>query len=230
MSAIKSFAFWGRNNSLDIDEKIFELITYPKFEQELPEFLTLDDMKKLIGFIDDTKNPKDIRDGTIIITLYQTGIRISELINLKCYNINFDTGYIKVLGKGNKERITFVNNVGLKYLIKYNNIRNTFLLKCCNTEKVKNVFFLSNKGNILTPKVIWQKIKRIGILAGLDKKLYPHLFRHTFATHLLNEGANIRDVQEMLGHESINTTQIYTHTSKKQLKDIYLKYHPHAEL
>ena len=201
-----------------------ELIESPKIGLKLPETLSLLEIDKLISAIDLTKLHGE-RNRAILETLYSCGLRVSELINLKLSNINFKKGYLKIIGKGNKERLCPIAGKTLKYLIIYINE-----VRCHQniSEGYEDYVFLNNRGSRLTRVMIFIIIRKLTELIGLNKKISPHTFRHSFATHLIEGGADLRAVQEMLGHESITTTEIYTHLDKEYLRSNIIQFHPRS--
>jgi integrase/recombinase XerD len=191
-----------------------------KRERQLPFVLSVSQINSLLENIDTTKQI-NLRDRALLETLYATGIRVSEIVDLKIENIDMQVGYIRVLGKGHKERIIPIGKHAKKWLKKYlENIR--FNL---NKGAGENYVFLNKSGRQLSRQSIWKMIKKYGKINAISK-ISPHTFRHSFATHLLEGGADLRSVQEMLGHVDISTTQIYTQLNRKILKEIHKKYHP----
>ncbi len=201
-----------------------DLIESPKIGLKLPDTLTLTEIDRLIKSIDLSSSQGE-RNRAIIETLYSCGLRVSELINLKLSNIYFKENYIKVIGKGNKERLAPIGGKALKYLYIYiNEIRNHQKIKKGN----ENFVFLNNRGSKITRVMIFLIIQKITNNIGLKKKVSPHTFRHSFATHLIEGGADLRAVQEMLGHQSITTTEIYTHLDKDYLRSNIIQFHPRS--
>ena len=201
-----------------------ELIESPKIGLKLPDTLSLIEIDKLIEAVD-LSSPQGERNRSIIETLYSCGLRVSELINLQLSNINFKEGYIKVIGKGDKERLAPIGGRALKYLTIYiNEVRNHQNIK----KGHEDIVFLNNRGAKITRVMIFLIIQKLKEVIGLKKKISPHTFRHSFATHLIEGGANLRAVQEMLGHESINTTEIYTHLDKDYLRSNIIQFHPRS--
>jgi integrase/recombinase XerD len=199
-----------------------ELIESPKIGLKLPDTLSLIEIDKLIAAID-LSNKQGERNRAIIETLYSCGLRVSELTNLKLSNIYFNEGYIKVIGKGDKERLAPIGGKALKYLQIYiNEVRNHQTIK----KGQEDFVFLNNRGAGLTRVMIFLIIQKLAEKIGLKKKISPHTFRHSFATHLIEGGADLRAVQEMLGHESITTTEIYTHLDKDYLRSNIIQFHP----
>ena len=201
-----------------------ELIESPKIGIKLPDTLSVSEIDDLISAID-LSHPQGERNRAILEVLYSCGLRVSELTNLKLSNIRFKEGYVKVVGKGNKERFAPIGSSAIKYLNIYlNEIRNHQNIK----KGSKDIIFLNRRGNKLTRVMIFTIIKQLAEKIGLKKKISPHTFRHSFATHLIEGGADLRAIQEMLGHESITTTEIYTHLDKEFLRDAIMTFHPRA--
>jgi len=202
------------------------LIESPKIGQKLPEVLSTAEIDKLITCIDLT-HPQGERNRAIIETLYACGLRVSELTNLKLSDLFFDEGFIKVHGKGQKDRFIPINSNAIKYINLYkNHIRNQQEPQAGETD----ILFLNRRGKRLTRAMIFTIIKNLAKETNLQKTISPHTFRHSFATHLLENGADLRAIQQMLGHESIITTEIYTHLDKTHLKNVIDNFHPMAQL
>ncbi|MBT5273847.1 MAG: site-specific tyrosine recombinase XerD [Flavobacteriales bacterium] len=201
-----------------------ELIESPKVGFKLPDTLSLIEIDKLISAVD-LSNKQGERNRAILETLYSCGLRVSELTNLKLSNIYFNEGYLKVIGKGDKERLAPIGGRALKYLTTYiNEVRNHQTIK----KGQEDFVFLNNRGAGLTRVMIFLIIQKLAAEIGLKKKISPHTFRHSFATHLIEGGADLRAVQEMLGHESITTTEIYTHLDKDYLRSNIIQFHPRS--
>ena len=200
-------------------------IDTPKQEKRLPLALSQKEVEQLLAQ-PDIKTTTGLRDRAILKLLYATGMRVSDLINLKEADLHTDLKIIRVLGKGSKERLVPVTDFALSWLDKYlKNVRDPALLKkgvACD------FLFLNNRAGQLTRQAVWQSIKKYSKLAKIDKDITPHTLRHTFATHLLENGADLRVVQEILGHSDISTTQIYINLSQKHIFDVYQKTHPRA--
>jgi len=192
------------------------LLTSPKVPEKLPNFLTYDEITKLLN-ISGKNNWQFLRDRAILELLYSTGIRVGEIANLRIDDINFVEEVIKVRGKGKKERIVPFGKYALNCLIEYIEKR---------PNKKEKYLFLNKYGKRLTERSIERIVKKYSLISGINKRVTPHTLRHTFATHLLDRGADLRTVQELLGHERITTTQIYTHLTVEKLKEIYDKFHP----
>ncbi|MEK9755655.1 MAG: site-specific tyrosine recombinase XerD [Bacteroidota bacterium] len=199
-------------------------IDTPKLEKKLPEVLTENEIFKIINSIDDN-HPFSKRNRAIIEVLYGTGIRVSELIDIKLSNIFFDEKILKVKGKGDKERFVPIGNVAS------NSIR-TYLEERVNNKiepKYSDILFLNRYGRQLTRAMIFKIIKDLCKISGIEKKISPHTLRHSFATHMLKNGADLRSIQLILGHENITTTEIYTHLDKFHLEEVLKKYHPRSK-
>lgn len=221
ISALRTFFKYLQEKKIIKNNKVV-YINMPKYEKELPSVLTKDDINKIREVID-TKKIIGIRDRLIIELLYSSGIRASELIDLSENMINIDEREIRVIGKGNKERITFFSENTKKWLLKYVDEK-----KKNYKNYDKNIIFTNSRGEKLTDRSLRRLIGEYAKKANLQKEVTPHVFRHTFATELLNNGVDIRYLQELLGHSSISTTQVYTHISKGLLRDVYMKSHPMA--
>ena len=221
ISALRTFFKYLQEKKIVKTNKV-NYITMPKFEKELPNILDREDINKLRDAIN-TSKITGIRDRLIIELLYSSGIRASELIDLNEYMINIEERELRVIGKGNKERITFFSENSKKWLEKYIEEK-----KKKYSNYTKDVVFANSKGEKLTTRSLRRLIADHAKKAGLQKEVTPHVFRHTFATELLNNGVDIRYLQELLGHSSISTTQVYTHVSKALLKDVYMNTHPLA--
>ena len=211
-----------------VQEKIIEkdpmlLIDTPKKKQHLPQVLTKEEVEKLLRS-PNTGQVLGLRDRAMLELMYATGLRISEIINLKLEDLHLTMGTLQTLGKGHKERIVPVGDEAIKWVNRYLEEARPKLLK----QKRSNYLFLNFHGNNLTRQGVWKNLKAEVRKAGIQKNITPHTLRHSFATHILENGADLRIVQELLGHADISTTQIYTHLSNKQLADIYNRAHPRA--
>jgi len=196
----------------------------PRLNRKLPEVLSHDEIEKMLQAID-LNTPQGLRNKAILETMYSCGLRVSEVINLELANVNVRENIIKVLGKGNKERLVPIGRSALRQIELYiNEIRNHQKV----TSKGDKILFLNNRGNGLSRVMVFYIIKDLAKLVGINKEVSPHTFRHTFATELVNAGANLRAVQQMLGHESITTTEIYTHLDKQYLRDTIEQFHPRS--
>jgi integrase/recombinase XerD len=189
----------------------------------LPDVLSTQDMNLLLEQ-PGLSNPAAIRDAAILELMYAAGLRVSELVNLTTNSINWQAGYVVVMGKGRKERIVPVGRSSYDLLRRYVEEGRNDLIKGKST----NFLFLNRSGRLFSRQGLWKLVKKYARMAGLDDKVHPHTFRHTFATHLLEGGADLRAVQVMLGHADISTTQIYTHVTRERLKAVHKKYHPRS--
>ena len=195
-------------------------IKMPKLEKKLPKFLTIDEVDKLLDI--DLKKPIDYRNKAMLEVLYATGVRISELLNLTLSNYNPENASIKVMGKGSKERYVPLSDITIKYLNLYINEYRSFILKTNTSEYI----FVNYNGKKMSRQGFFKILKELCQKSGINKEISPHILRHSFATHLLNNGADLRIIQELLGHASISTTEIYSHISNEKIKEDYEK-HPH---
>lgn len=199
-----------------------ELIESPKTGRKLPDTLSVQEIDALIAAIDLSSNEGE-RNRAMLETLYGCGLRVSELVELKISDLFFEEGFIKVRGKGNKERFVPIGKLTQKYIEIYqNSIRNTLNIK----KGFEDTLFLNRRGNQLTRSMIFAIIKNLAVQINLHKNISPHTLRHSFATHLLENGADLRSIQLMLGHESITTTEIYVHLDRSFLKEVMYSFHP----
>jgi integrase/recombinase XerD len=221
ISGLKQFfGFLLLENEIKDDPS--ELLELPKIGRKLPEFLTIEEIDLLIDSIDLSKN-EGHRNRAILETLYSCGLRVSELVNLRFSDLFFEERFIRVIGKGNKERLVPVSPSVEKEI----GIYNEFIRRHQNIQAGnENIVFLNRRGAKLTRVMIFTIIKDLAEIAGISKNISPHTFRHSFATHMIEGGANLRAVQEMLGHESITTTEIYTHLDQRFLRDAIISFHP----
>tara|TARA_B100001115_G_scaffold23630_1_gene17209 strand:+ start:1460 stop:2359 length:900 start_codon:yes stop_codon:yes gene_type:complete len=223
ISGIKSFF-----NYLVYEEKILanptELIESPKLNKKLPDTLNINEIDKILNSID-LSTYEGTRNRAIIETLYSCGLRVSELINITIQNLYLDVGFIKVIGKGSKERLVPIGSSAIKHINIYiKNYRKSFKAISGN----EGFLFLNRRGKKLSRNMIFIIVKQLSIKNNIEKNISPHTFRHSFATHLIEGGADLRAVQDMLGHESITTTEIYTHLNKEYLREVVKKYHPRS--
>lgn len=223
LAAIKSFyRFMTAEGYMDANPA--EVVEAGTKGIRLPRVLSEDEVERLLAQPDIT-TAEGFRDCTMLEVLYATGMRVSELIGLTLERVNLNMKYIIAFGKGSKERIVPLGSVAAGFLEKYlDEVRP----KLTHEDRVTDIVFLAFGGHELTRQRFWQIIRTYGRAAGINKKLTPHILRHSFATHLLDNGADLRSVQELLGHSDISTTQIYTHLTNKRLRDIYAKAHPRA--
>jgi integrase/recombinase XerD len=220
LAAIRMFhRFLARERVLKSDPTT--LIDSPKLWKKVPDTLSLNEVEALISQ-PDVRNQQGARDKAILETLYATGMRVSELSNLKTDNVNSDIGFLRCIGKGNKERIIPLGKKAIHSIKRYLEFSRQHFLK----QKKSEYLFIGRSGARLSRQSIWKLIKRYAAEAKIKKSIKVHTLRHSFATHLLERGADLRSVQEMLGHSNISTTQIYTHIDKERLKTIHKMFHP----
>lgn len=221
ISGLKSFFSYLIFEDYRTDSPM-ELIEAPRLGRKLPDTLSVEDIDNLIAAIDLSK-PEGERNRAMLETLYGCGLRVSELTTLKISDLFFDEGFIKITGKGNKQRFVPISDITQKYISLYRNtIRNHLEI----VKGYEDTLFLNRRGKQLTRAMIFTIIKDLAVKIGLDKAISPHTFRHSFATHLLENGADLRAIQMMLGHESITTTEIYVHLDRKHLSQIMNNFHP----
>ena len=221
VSGVRSFFKYAIQENLVTRDPTL-LLEAPKRLRNLPDFLSVDEINRVVAAIDLSK-PEGERNRAIIETMYSCGLRVSELTGLRISSIYPDLGFVKVLGKGDKERLIPIGDTALKYIRIYREkIRSHLSIKKGNDD----ILFLNRRGAGLTRQMIFILIKGLVLEAGIKKTVSPHTFRHSFATHLVEGGADLRAVQEMLGHESITTTEIYTHVDRAYLRETLQKYHP----
>lgn len=206
------------------DDNPMDLIESPKIGRKLPDTLSENEIDALIAAIDLSK-PQGERNRAIIEMLYSCGLRVSELTNLKLSDLYFDEGFINIIGKGDKQRFVPINEYTQKYINIYTGeIRNHMKV----VPQSKDILFLNRRGKQLTRAMIFSIVKTLAQKAGITKNISPHTFRHSFATHLLQNGADLRSIQQMLGHESITTTEIYMHVNRENLAKVMMQFHPRA--
>lgn len=222
LSSIRSFYNYLEEIKL-VDSNIFKRIRNPKVNKKLPNYLSVVEIENILDSINED-TIIGIRDKCLIELMYSTGLRVSEVSNLLIKNIDLNDKSIRVMGKGSKERIVYFGDVSLNLLNKYLNIRNEFI-KHNDIEYL----FLNNNGEYLSRQSIEYIVNKVMKKSLINHKISPHTLRHTYATHLLDNGADLRSVQELLGHENLNTTEVYTHVSKEYLRNEYLKYHPNKK-
>lgn len=199
-----------------------ELLELPRIGKKLPVFLSIEEIDAMLGAID-LSQPQGHRNKAMLETLYSCGLRVSELINLKFSTLFFEQGFIRVIGKGNKERLVPVSqSVEKEINIYVEGVRRGMKIQ----EGQEDYVFLNRRGKKLTRVMLFTIVKELALSVGIKKKVSPHTFRHSFATHLIEGGANLRAIQEMLGHESITTTEIYTHLDQSYIREAILSYHP----
>jgi len=223
LSGLKSFfRFLKYEEIIEIDPSA--LIEAPRLGRKLPDTLSVEEIDLILNAID-MSTPEGSRNRAMLETLYSSGLRVSELIQLRINHIYFDVGFLRILGKGNKERLVPIGKVAMKYLQIYlNEVRCHLKIQ----PGFENHAFLNRRGKPLSRVMVFMIIKDLVIKAGIKKTVSPHTFRHSFATHLVERGADLRAVQEMLGHESITTTEIYTHLDRDYLRQIITEFHPRS--
>jgi len=223
VASIRAFhQFLLRDKATDHDPSVH--IESPQMERSLPKVLSLEEVEVLLEY-PKLNDPFGIRDKAMLELLYATGIRVSELIGLNMGDIHLTMGFVRCIGKGNKERIIPLGKTAANAVQNYlENARGRLVSK----KHKDDALFLNLRGQRLTRQGFWKILKKLAQEAGIQKELTPHTLRHSFATHLLENGADLRAVQEMLGHADISTTQIYTHVTKTRLKDVYRQFHPRA--
>lgn len=223
VSGVRSFyKYLLLEDKIEVDPS--SLLETPKIGRKLPETLSREEIEAMIDNIDLSK-PEGERNRTIIETLYGSGLRVSELVNLKISNIYFNEGFLRILGKGNKERLVPLGGIAAKRIRDYiNSIRVHADIK----KGAEDIVFLNRRGAALSRVMIFNIVKQTAYNAGIKKNISPHTLRHSFATHLVEGGADLRAVQDMLGHESITTTEIYTHLDRDYLRSNIIQFHPRA--
>lgn len=225
MVSIRSFyQFLVRERLLDSDPSLH--MNTPKVTRRLPKALNVNEVEDLLNS-PRTETAHGMRDKAMLEVLYATGIRVSELVSLNVSSVNLGMGFLRVIGKGSKERIIPLGRIAIQFLEEYIQTKRSMLIKP-NTEL--DVLFLNHLGTRLTRQGFWKIIKKYALKAQIHKDIMPHTLRHSFATHLLENGADLRSVQEMLGHADISTTQIYTHVTKTRMKEVYDQTHPRAKM
>ncbi len=224
ISSLKSFYNYLLLENL-IEVNPTRLLESPKLGRKIPDTLSTPEIDALISAID-LSSKEGERNRAIIETLYSCGLRVSELINLKYSDLFFEEGFIRILGKGNKQRLVPINAYTIKIINLYvNHVR----IHQSAQRSENDILFLNRRGHRLTRVMIFTIIRKLAEETGLNKKISPHTFRHSFATHLLQNGANLRAIQQMLGHESITTTEIYTHISQEHLRETIIQHHPRGQ-
>ncbi len=223
ISGIKAFYKYLMMEDL-IKKNPSELLEAPKTARKLPDVLHVDEIDEMISMIDLSK-PEGVRNKAILETMFSCGLRVTETVNLKISDISFTDQFVRVIGKGNKERLVPIGRVAIKAINIYTStIRNHIEPKVGSHD----ILFLNNRGTKLSRVMIFLLIKKFAMEAGIKKKISPHTFRHSFATSLVEAGADLRAVQQMLGHESITTTEIYTHIDREFLRDVITQFHPRS--
>ncbi|MEI7884672.1 MAG: site-specific tyrosine recombinase XerD [Clostridia bacterium] len=223
LSCLKMFFLYLRQEKVIHDDSLLMLET-PKQPQHLPDFLTIEEVELLLDG-PDTSTPLGIRDKTMLELMYATGVRVSELVGIKYQDINLEFTFLRCMGKGAKERIVPIGRIAMQYLRQYMlTVRATLV-----SDKRVDAMFVSYQGKQLSRQSFWKLIKKYALQVGIGAKISPHTLRHSFATHLLNNGADLRIVQELLGHADLSTTQIYTHVTHDKLLAAFDASHPRAK-
>ncbi|GAB6933536.1 site-specific tyrosine recombinase XerD [Calditerricola satsumensis] len=222
LASIRSFFhFLFRERLIDQDPSVN--LETPKLQKRLPKVLSVEEVERLLA-MPDPRTPTGLRDKAMLELLYASGLRVSELVSLNLHDVNLHMAYLKCMGKGSKERIIPLGRIAVDATRRYIERARPMLLRSQGEEAL----FVNHHGRRLTRQGFWKIIKKYAREAGIAKEITPHTLRHSFATHLLENGADLRSVQEMLGHADISTTQIYTHVTKTRLKEIYARTHPRA--
>jgi integrase/recombinase XerD len=221
ISGLKSFFNYLNFEGYRTDNPM-DLLESPKIGRKLPDTLSEDEINEIIGAVDLSK-PEGERNRAILETLYGCGLRVSELVNLRISDLFFEEDFIKVTGKGDKQRFVPISNFNKKYINIY---RNEVRVHQTIKKGFEDILFLNRRGKQLSRAMVFTIIKQLAVKIDLGKNISPHTFRHSFATHLLQNGADLRAIQQMLGHESITTTEVYMHLDRTHLADVMDKYHP----
>ena len=221
ISSLRSFFKYLKNNSIIKNNPII-LISNPKLDKKLPKYLNFNEIERLLNAYD-KNNYIGLRNSLILEMLYSTGIRVGEIINIKLSDLSLIDKSLRICGKGNKVRIVYFGSICLEQIKLY-------LKDSYNKLNINNLdyLFLSKTGKKISDREIRKIVDDAAVIANIDMKISPHVLRHTFATHMLNEGSDLRSVQELLGHENLSTTQIYTHLTNEKIRNIYLNAHPRA--
>lgn len=223
ISSIRSFHQFLVNDQI-VTTDVSLHIELPKQGRTLPDVLSIEEIEKLLNI--SGEKPLIVRNRAMLELLYATGLRVSELIDLDMNDIHLTMGFVRCIGKGNKERIVPIGTLAIEAMEHYVEYARPILV---HRNKTETKFFVNHHGRSLSRQGFWKLLKKLALDAGLTKTITPHTLRHSFATHLLENGADLRSVQEMLGHADISTTQIYTHVSRSRLSDTYNQYHPRAQ-
>lgn len=222
LSSLKSFFKFLDSEKL-VETNVTENVESSRVSRTLPECLSYDEIDKLLSQPYTTQK-LELRDKALMELMYAAGLRVSEVLNLEVSNVYFNEGYVRIFGKGSKERIVPANETALRWINEYINICRNVIKK----EKSGGILFLNHRGGKMSRMAVWDIIKKYTLRAGINKQVHPHTLRHSFATHLLEGGADIRIIQELLGHSDISTTQIYTHIEKEYLLEVHKTFHPRA--
>ncbi|MBX7155971.1 MAG: site-specific tyrosine recombinase XerD [Candidatus Kapaibacterium sp.] len=223
LSSIKGFFKYLLSED-HITKDVTELIELPKLRTRLPEAIAIEEVNTILESPDVT-TLAGIRDRSILETLYACGLRVSEILGLKQSHILWDSEIIRVFGKGSKERIVPIGESALFWIAKYQKeVRHRFI----SNKETDDILYLNQRGGKLSRMTVWNIVSQYSRKAGIESKIHPHMFRHSFATHLIESGADLRAVQEMLGHADISTTQLYTHLNREYIKEVHKTYHPRS--
>jgi integrase/recombinase XerD len=204
-------------------------IDIPRAGRKIPRFLSFDEVDRLLA-APDPLSPEGSRDRAMLEILYAAGLRVSELVNLPMTGIDMTVGFVRVTGKGDKTRLVPVGEVARDAIASYLAAPRGALLRAVGGPSMSDALFVTRRGGAMTRQAFWKNIKRYALRADIDKDISPHVIRHSFATHLLERGANLRVVQTLLGHADISTTQIYTHVTRERLKVVHRSHHPRAQV
>ena len=224
VAAVRSFFGYLSANEM-ISEDPTENLGSPRVGRSVPKFISEEDVKTLLAIAADTGTPEGRRDASILELLYATGVRVSELVALNVQDIDFEEGFIRAWGKGSKERLVYLYPEALTNLRAYIGGARAELIK---NKKGETALYINNRGERLTRQWVWNILKTAAKKSGVDPKITPHTLRHSFATHLLQNGASLRHVQELLGHSNISTTQVYTHLTDSHVREEYRRSHPRS--
>lgn len=224
LSSFKGFFGYLKKNEY-IQKNPTERLSSPRLSRKLPEVMTFNEMERLLD-APETSNPLGLRDKAMLETMYSSGLRVSEAIGLKMNDIFLNEEIIRVLGKGSKERVIPIGESAIEWILRYLKEGRPLLEK---KGKSQNILFLSTRGTMLSRMGVWKIVDKYAKDAEIMKAVHPHTFRHSFATHLLEGGADLRSVQEMLGHSDISTTQIYTHIDREFIKQVHRDFHPRGK-
>ena len=222
LAAIKGFYRYLEGLNIVVSNPA-ETVEAPKLWKTIPQTLSVDEVDRLLC-APDKSTPRGLRDSAMLETMYATGLRVSELVSLVVKDVNFEMGYLSVIGKGSKKRSVPMGETALETIKEYRTSSRQKLMP----GKWADALFVTRRGEPMSRQSFWKVIKQYALKAGITKDISPHSLRHSFATHLLERGADLRSVQRMLGHSDISTTQIYTHVAKSRMKDVYKKAHPRA--
>ena len=216
------FKFFKGERIIAVDPT--EDVDLPRFGRKLPEYLSIEEVDRLLA-APDRRTPRGGRDAAMIETLYATGLRVSELVKLRLRDLNFDAGYLRAMGKGRKERLVPVGEAAMDAV---RAVHRDDPRRSSRAGAPLDTLFLTHHGRAMTRQGFWKLLGRYATAAGIRKRISPHKLRHSFATHLVERGADLRAVQAMLGHADIGTTEIYTHVSRRHLRSVYDRFHPRA--